>query len=273
MNPQPLTSHANPEIRTDRLLLFLRYPEPGHSKTRLIPALGAAGAAQLQRQMAEYLLRKLQQPDWQVQVHFTGASVTRMRDWLGPHLVYKEQKQGDLGDRLSAGFRQGFQQSRSSESKYRTIANRTIAIGADCPDITTQHIQQAFEQLTHHDMVLGPATDGGYYLIGLRQSQAITQSLPRLFQNITWSTNQVFQQTQANAQQCNVSCAQLETLSDIDRPADLAIWQKIQTVESATVSDINTSSTNLSSTNVSNTNVSNTNISNHPTSMLAMPTS
>lgn len=219
MNPLPLNSHANAESKTNRLLLFLRYPKPGHSKTRLIPALGATGAAQLQRKMAEYLLHKLQQPAWEVQVHFTGASQVRMRDWLGPHLVYKQQSQGDLGDRISAGFQQAFRAGSTQ---------RIIAIGADCPDITTCHIQQAFDHLAHHDMVLGPATDGGYYLIGLSQSQTLTPSLPRLFQNITWSTNQVFQQTQANAQQLNFSCAQLETLSDIDRPSDLAIWQRIQ---------------------------------------------
>lgn len=212
-----MTGHLTDSPSTDQLLLFLRYPEAGHSKTRLIPALGAAGAAQLQRQMAEYLLRKLQQPAWQIQVHFTGASIARMHDWLGPQLAYKEQRQGDLGDRISAGFEQGFQNGSTQ---------RIIAIGADCPEITPHHIQQAFEQLTHHDMVVGPATDGGYYLIGLSRSQA--RSLPRLFHNITWSTDQVFQQTQANAQQLNLSYAELETLSDIDRPSDLAIWQRIQ---------------------------------------------
>jgi len=174
--------------------------------------------------MAEYLLRQLQQPAWQVQVHFTGASTAKMRDWLGTHLVYKQQSQGNLGDRLSAGFHQELSMGP---------AQRIIAIGADCPDITTRHIQQSFEQLADHDMVLGPATDGGYYLIGLRHSPAISRSLPRLFQNVAWSTDQVLQQTQANAQQLNVSYAQLETLSDIDRPSDLGIWQRIQTVERA----------------------------------------
>ncbi|MFK8186352.1 MAG: TIGR04282 family arsenosugar biosynthesis glycosyltransferase [Phormidesmis sp.] len=227
-----------PSSASCRLLLFLRYPQVGRTKTRLIPALGAAGAATLQRHMAEYLVRRLQHPSWELQVHFSGASVSAMQDFLGPELVYRPQVGQGLGDRLWYGFQQGFKE----DSFLRSHAvSRTIAIGADCPDVSHQHIHQAFDALRSQDVVLGPATDGGYYLIGLRQASerccadASTlagapagTSLQSLFKGIDWSTPRVFQQTLARVQQLNLSWAQLETLSDVDRPEDLAIWERLQ---------------------------------------------
>ncbi len=210
-----------------RLLLFLRYPQPGHTKTRLIPALGAVGAAKLQRQMAEYLLAKVSHPSWKTQIHFTGASLLDMQSWLGVQQTYQAQSQGDLGERLWSGFQSAFAESETSSPQL----NRAIAVGADCPDLSVQHIQQAFEQLDRHDVVLGPAQDGGYYLVGLCQS-ALGKKPPSqksLFTGISWSTDAVLQQTIEKAQTLNLSTVQLETLSDIDRPQDLAIWHRLQT--------------------------------------------
>lgn len=198
-----------------RLLLFVRYPQPGHTKTRLISVLGAEGAAQLQREMAEYLLGRLRDSRWQMHVHFTGAVQSQMQDWLGKDLIYCRQANGDLGARLWHAFQQEFSAG----------AHRIVAIGADCPSLNAQHVCQAFQQLESKDMGLGPARDGGYYLIGLRWGNHRHQPL---FQGIDWSTSRVLQQTQAKAQQLKLSLFQLETLSDIDRPQDLAIWRQIR---------------------------------------------
>ncbi len=251
-------------------MLFLRYPQPGLTKTRLIPALGAKGAAQFQRQMVEYLLgrfgkleRQLEsqpeyqleiqtavqpenlpenlpavQPEnlpevppenplnWQLEIHFTGGSLVDMQIWLGPQLAYVPQSTGDLGQRLQAGFQHGFShaQAGGADAGNGTESKevRIVAIGSDCPELSSAHIQSALQQLSRHDVVLGPAQDGGYYLIGLRSP------CPALFQSINWSTSVVLQQTQAKAQQLGLSVAQLPMLSDIDRPEDLAIWQRIQ---------------------------------------------
>ncbi|MEM6452668.1 MAG: TIGR04282 family arsenosugar biosynthesis glycosyltransferase [Cyanobacteria bacterium P01_D01_bin.105] len=238
-----------------RLLLFLRYPTIGHTKTRLIPALGAVGAAALQRHMAEYLVRRLQHPNWELQIHFSGASLAEMQAFLGPELVYCPQANGDLGDRLWHGFHQGFKEDyllfphRFDRTRFglahtqqasmagrrltsRTLTSRTLAIGADCPDLSCHHIQQAFDTLKSQDVVLGPASDGGYYLIGLRQPPNSIPDTPikMLFQDIDWSTPRVFTQTLQKVQQLGLSCAQLETLSDVDRPEDLAIWERLQAV-------------------------------------------
>ena len=203
-----------------RLLIFLRYPQLGRTKTRLIPVLGPAGAAQLQRQMAEYLLAKLEHPAWQIQIYFTGAHSHDMQSWLGKDRFYRPQVEGDLGKRLWSGFQSAFAEDQSVAS-----LNRAIAVGADCPDLSVRHIHQAFEYLEHHDLVLGPAQDGGYYLIGLRQSSYSQRSL---FTDISWSTSAVLLQTVAKAQELSLPMVQLETLADIDRPEDLAIWHRLQ---------------------------------------------
>lgn len=201
-----------------RLLMFLKYPLAGQTKTRLIPALGPEKAAQLQREMAEHLLRQLTYPEWQLDVYFTGSHLTDMQAWLGHHQAYYLQSSGNLGERLCNGFRQTFQFPCLAQRSRQSV----VAIGADCPEVGVQHIQQAFKELKTHDVVIGPAQDGGYYLIGVRSHT------PRLFQNIAWSTPQVFRQTYQTANELGLSIACLETLSDIDRPEDLAIWHQIK---------------------------------------------
>lgn len=210
------------------LLLFLRYPQVGQTKTRLIPALGAAGAADLQRRMAEYLVRRLRHPNWTLQIHYSNASLSEMQALLGHDLTYCRQKGMDLGDRIWHGFQQTFTKARRSSTR-----TRAIAIGADCPDLSYQHIQNAFNKLREKDVVLGPASDGGYYLIGLKQSPSSfyeSAVIRNLFQGIDWSTPYVFEQTMQKIQRLALTSAQLEMLSDIDRPEDLAIWERLQAV-------------------------------------------
>ena len=191
-------------------MLLTRYPEAGKTKTRLIPHLGAQRAALLQRRMTEYLVSELRPPQqdspWALEVHFAGGSVGEMRRWLGTELTYRAQPGGDLGDRLQQTFAQGFRQQRE----------RIVVIGSDCPAITASHVEQAFQALQRHQVVLGPAQDGGYYLVGL------SGPCDPLFQNIAWSTPQVFEQTMAIVTRLQLSLATLEPLPDIDRPEDLA---------------------------------------------------
>ena len=200
-------------VPTAGLFLFTRFPQPGQTKTRLIPALGAAGAADLQRQMTEYLLRRFQRicqaRQLALEVHFAGGSRAQMRHWLGDTAVLTPQCQGDLGERLTFALRQGFVGG----------LQQILVVGSDCPDITEAQIKQALTALETHDVVLGPAVDGGYYLIGLNRLHA------PLFENIPWSTARVLERTAAIARQSDLSVALLAPLSDIDRPEDLPLWQ------------------------------------------------
>ncbi len=199
---------------TDRLIIFTRYPEPGKAKTRLIPALGTVGAADLHRQMAEHTIAQARvlQPYVSLEVRFTGAHQTQMQTWLGDDLDYQMQSAGDLGDRLIDALRTAFSRG----------ATAVIIIGTDCPQLDGALLQTAFEKLHDSDLVLGPATDGGYYLIGLRQL------IPELFQAIAWSTDGVLSQTLAIAHALQLAIAQLPPLSDVDYPDDLAIWHQVK---------------------------------------------
>ena len=187
------------------LIIFTRYPIPGEAKTRLIPALGAAGAAQLQRRMTEQTIATAQQTPHPIQIQFCGGTIDELRSWLGDQLGYEAQTDGDLGDRMAQAFDQGFAAGH----------DRVVIIGTDCPGIEPTILNQAFTALASHDLVLGPAADGGYYLIGLRRA------IPELFQSIAWSTNTVRTKTLEIAAALNLSYALLPELSDIDRPDDL----------------------------------------------------
>ena len=200
-------------MTTETLIIYSRYPEAGKTKTRMIPALGAQKAAQLQRQMTEHTLdtaRKLRsERQINIEVHFAGGNQQLMTDWIGEDIQYIPQTNGDLGDRMNHSFTNAFNSSQ-----------RVVIIGIDCPDIDIQILNNAFDALQKKELVLGVAQDGGYYLIGLNKT------VPQLFQNITWGTEKVLSQTKAIAQTLNLNVEYLTTLSDVDRPEDLPIWQK-----------------------------------------------
>ncbi len=195
------------------LMLFTRYPEAGNTKTRLIPHLGAVKAAELQRWMTASMARKMAalSPNIDRQIHFSGGGLAQMQTWLGQQFTYLPQFAGGLGHRLHQAFMGNFRSGRSA----------VVAIGADCPELSTRHLEQAFKQLQTHDVVIGPAADGGYYLIGLSHPQA------KLFENIPWGTGEVLERTVAIATRLNLSIAFLEKLRDIDRPEDLELLEQM----------------------------------------------
>jgi rSAM/selenodomain-associated transferase 1 len=200
------------------LIIFSRYPEPGQTKTRLIPALGARGAAQLHQQMAELMIQTARSlsltVSLDIQVWFTGGTLAQMQTWLGSHLTYFTQQGATLGDRLQAALAQVF---GDQEKTTTGLCPSVVIIGTDCPHITPEILQTAFACLqASRDVVLGPAADGGYYLIGLKQF------IPELFCGISWSSDRVLQQTLTIAQDLQLTVAQLPILTDIDRPEDLA---------------------------------------------------
>lgn len=199
-------------VTRECLIIFTRYPEPGKTKTRLIPALGAEGAATLQRKMTEDTLAEVKKLQTfypvSVEVHFAGGNEQLMQGWLGSTITYHRQSGGDIGCRMASAF----------QASFEAGMNAVVIIGIDCPDLNAQLIAQAFQTLRQYDLVLGPAQDGGYYLIGLRRS------IPELFTGIHWSTAEVLQKTLGIAQRLKLSVAQLPILRDVDRPEDLSVW-------------------------------------------------
>ena len=204
----------------ERLIVFTRFPEPGKTKTRLIPALGERGAADLQRQMTEHVIATAakgnNRPDLTIEVRYEGGDADSMRTWLGPQLVYHAQGSGDLGRRMVRAFEDAFQASKGA----------AIVIGSDIPAVSTEIIRQAFEGLQKNDLVIGPAHDGGYYLIGMK-SNLPADSYTRLFDSINWGTGNVLSDTLQRVEESGLRFFLLESLDDVDRPEDLHTWHQI----------------------------------------------
>lgn len=182
-----------------RVVLFTRWPAPGHAKTRLIPALGAEGAAFLHRRLTERAVAACCASGLKVEIRTTGARVADFAAWLGADLTIVDQGDGDLGKRLARA----------------ATVTPLLLIGADVPDLTTAHLCGAAAALTGAPVAIGPAEDGGYWLLGL------AVPMPTLFEGIAWGTSTVFAKTVAKLAEPPVI---LEILADLDRPEDLARW-------------------------------------------------
>ena len=208
-------------VMPQRLIVFTRFPEPGKTKTRLIPALGPEGAARLQRQMTEHILATAailsNRPGLTTEVRHDGGNSALMLEWLGSQFSYRPQGPGDLGRRMVRAFEEAFRDSNKG----------AVIIGSDIPGISAQIIEQAFDGLQKNDLVIGPAHDGGYYLIGLKNT-APAETYARLFENINWGTDAVLSQTLQTARKSGLGFIMLETLADVDHPADLHHWQKLK---------------------------------------------
>jgi uncharacterized protein len=202
----------------ERLIIFTRYPEPGTTKTRLIACLGAEGAADLQRQMTARVLSQARalrdRRSLDLEVRHQGGSGRLMRTWLGDGVNYVDQGEGDLGQRMDRTLRDAVQQG----------ALVAVLIGSDIPGITTALLAKAFAEIEAGKVVLGPATDGGYYLIGLTALDMSAAS-SAIFADMPWGTAVVLQETCRRLARVGLCYTLLDSLTDIDRPEDLSAWE------------------------------------------------
>jgi len=190
-----------------RLIVFLKAPRPGAVKTRLAATLGAVDACAAYRHLVETLLGQLEALE-NVELCFApddaGAEIT---GWAKPAWRLTAQGSGDLGCRLDHAFRRAFDEGD----------RRVVIIGSDCPEVAASDIQAAWTALATRDVVLGPATDGGYWLIGLRAPQ------PKLFADVPWSTEAVLLVTLARCQAAGLTTHLLREMTDVDTKAD---WRR-----------------------------------------------
>lgn len=188
-----------------RLLVFARAPVAGHAKTRLIPALGAEGAARLHARLVRRALEVA-----------TASGVGPVELWCAPDCSHaflqrceqrhgcelRTQPDGDLGARMRAALERGLP---------------AVLIGSDAPGLSTDALRSAADTLLRgDDCVLVPALDGGYALIGL------AVPAPGLFEGIAWGGPDVLEQTRRRCRERGLRCAELLPCADIDRPEDLA---------------------------------------------------
>lgn len=188
------------------ILVFSKYPIPGQVKTRMIPAIGPEGAARLHRRLTESVVASAKHSGDTVTICATSAPLRRFRAWLGPDIQYTTQPTGDLGNRMEHAF----------AAAFRRGAARVIAVGADAPDLTPDILRKAFLALDSSDVVVGPAADGGYYLIGM------TRLRPELFHGLEWGTEKVLSRTRDAIRRLGLKADELPVLQDVDRPEDLA---------------------------------------------------
>ena len=205
-----------------------RYPVPGRAKTRLSPVLGDDGAARLSGDLSRHCIRRMHamaaSGEIELEVRYTGANAARMRQWVARRVRLRRQAEGDLGERLADAMRTAFAE--------RTPA--AIAVGSDAPDLGGAHIRAALEALAGSDVVFGPATDGGYYLVGVNASAA-DRALPALFASgVPWGTADVLEASRAALGRESLTSALLEPLSDVDRPEDLEVWERVVSADEKT---------------------------------------
>ena len=192
----------------ERLIVFCRAPRPGEAKTRLIPRLGADGAARLQKSLLEHTMSvaaALARTD--LELHATDVLDDDLRACAARHRArLVPQCAGDLGVRMHAALVQALEQDRCGAA---------VLIGSDCPPLSTGYLAKAFVALRNgSDAVFGPAEDGGYVLVGA------TRALPEIFSGMAWSTAGVMDETRARLRRLGVRWCELDTLWDVDGPAD-----------------------------------------------------
>lgn len=198
--------NISPDYRP-RLVVMLKHPQAGRVKTRLGRDIGMTASAWWFRHQVARLLRDIADPRWQI-ILSVAPDISGMQGRAWPaHFMRMPQGAGNLGVRMARIFR---------------IAPKgpTVIIGGDIPGIRRHHIVDAFAKLGSNRAVFGPATDGGYWLVGLKRSSPAPRGL---FQNVRWSSAHALADSIATMP--DYSPAMIATLQDIDTAADLAAYQ------------------------------------------------
>lgn len=201
--------------KRERLTVFSRIPLAGRSKTRLAVGVGTQQAARFHHEMSLRCLTtatRLQHRRDEVDAYLAIADTPQQaKQFFGTQLKTETQSGGDLGERMAACFDAG----------RRGGVERHVIIGTDAPALTPDLLHDAFEALKDNDLVLGPARDGGYYLIGLAVDPP-----PILFNNMPWGSPEVLSLTLSRASDTGLSLRLLPALDDVDRPDDLPVWRR-----------------------------------------------
>jgi uncharacterized protein len=189
------------------VLVFVRAPVAGQVKKRLARALGAERALRIYRRLAEQAVSAARGLGLRadVRVLFTPAgSAPEVRVWLGEDAAYFPQRGDDLGERMR----------RACQDAFAAGYRRVLVIGSDLPAMTTPLLETALDLLEQHPAVIGPAADGGYYLLGLQQPL-------ELFEDVPWSTSAVLDCTLHHLRAVAITPALLPELADVDEMTDL----------------------------------------------------
>lgn len=186
------------------LIIFVKNPVMGKAKTRLAASIGDVAALEVYRQLLAYTKHVVQKLDALKTVWYS-SHVEKEDIWTKGGFNKKVQTGDDLGQKMKNAFEATFAQEKS---------DAVVIIGSDCAELEGRHVSEAFDALESNDIVLGPAKDGGYYLLGMRVF------VPELFESIAWSTSTVAEQTLSAVKEKNLSYMILDELNDVDTVKD-----------------------------------------------------
>ena len=179
------------------LIIFIKNPIPGQTKTRLAASVGDERALRMYGRLLDYTREVTLEVDARRMLFYSDRIAAD--DWSAADYDKFVQSGTDLGERMENAFAQAFQS-----------AAKVLIIGSDCPGLRPLVLEQAFDDLDRDDVVLGPATDGGYYLLGLRRM------VPELFRDMEWSVQSVAEETRHRARAAGLTVHDLPTLRDVD---------------------------------------------------------
>ena len=192
----------------DALIIFVRNPELGKVKTRLAATIGDVAALRIYNQLLVHT-RNISEAVARDKFIFYAPAITEEDMWFGDGYFKCTQAAGDLGYRMQEAFQHVFSKG------YK----KAVIIGSDCIELTPGIIEDAYLQLNQRDLVIGPAVDGGYYLLGMKTLY------PELFANKKWSTDSVFAETIAAVKALGLTYAAMPLLNDVDEEKDVpAAW-------------------------------------------------
>lgn len=190
--------------RDQRIIIFTKNPELGKCKTRLAATIGDKAALSIYEQLLDYTIRFCKKLSFPKKVYYS-SEIPALDRWSIAGFYKDKQVEGDLGDRMKAAFKKEFDDGAKS----------VVIIGTDCAQIDETDVQEAFKLLFQYDVVIGPADDGGYYLLGMNHL------IPELFENKSWSTEKLMDETTATLESKEIDFVLLPEKSDIDYEIDL----------------------------------------------------
>ncbi len=200
-------------MKNECLIFYVKFPKESCVKTRLAKDIGTFHAVGLYRCFILDLAATIQKLPQDILFCYSPKDAENMfRSWFGEKFYYLPQSEGDLGVRMNQSFEQAFQNG------YK----RAVVIGSDSPDLPKEILEQAFVELQKSDAVIGPSTDGGYWLIGFNSKGFC----PEAFEGISWSTEKVFEETMKKLRFNRRSVTLMPEWIDIDTLASLKTWYK-----------------------------------------------
>ncbi len=196
------------------LIIFAKLPRAGEVKTRLGNAIGMRAAADVYKQFSAHafaLARELQSEGVEIFVFYgPGASESEVKKWVGHPFRYVCQRGVDLGERMRNAF----------DETFRHGAKKSVIIGTDVPELDVMTLRESFSSLSSADIVVGPSTDGGYYLLGMHTDTK------EIFSEVDWSTEAVFRQTLEHINRLHLKHFLLPVFHDVDTADDYSAYLK-----------------------------------------------